>query len=147
MPTRLVATALILFTIGGAARADDADEIRKLDKEVCVATWTNDALWFEKNVDDDYVLITPSGATRTKSDVIREISTPGLNMEPYEPTDVDVRLFGDTAVVTGRMLQRFTMRRIRYANDLRYTDVYVKRHGRWMLVSGHTSNVAAGRGE
>ena len=53
---------------------------------------------------------------------------------------MQVRVYGDTAVVTGRMLQRFTLGGIRYANDLRYTDVYVKRKGRWLLASGHASN-------
>jgi hypothetical protein len=35
--------------------------------------------------------------------------------------------------------------RIRYANDLRYTDIWLKRKGRWFLITGHTSNVAARR--
>jgi hypothetical protein len=75
--------------------------------------------------------------------VMNGLATPGLKMEAFEPANVEIRLYGDTtAVVTGRMLQRFLLGRVQYANDLRYTDVYVKRKGRWLLVSGHTSNVA-----
>ncbi|HEX6640090.1 MAG TPA: nuclear transport factor 2 family protein, partial [Thermoanaerobaculia bacterium] len=126
-------------------QADDAEELRRLDKELSVATWTGDPLWFEQNVDDDYVLITPGGTRRTKRDVISELSTPGMKMDPFDTSEVQVRIYGDSAVVNGRMLQRFTLGRVRYTNDLRYTDVYVKKKGLWLLVSGHASNVAVRR--
>jgi hypothetical protein len=125
--------------------ADDADEIRRLDKEISVATWAGDPVWFATNLADDYMLITPSGGIKTKTDVIRELATPGLKMDPFEPAEVQVRMYTDSAVVTGRMLQRFTLGGIRYANDLRYTDMYVKRKGKWVLVSAHVSAVAVKR--
>ena len=139
---------LILFAVtvlAGTARADALDEVRRLDTEISVATWTGDAVWFEENLAEDYVLITPGGAVRTKRDVIRELAMPGLKMDPYEPHDVAVRLYGDAAVVTGRMIQRFTLGGIRYVNDLRYPAVYMKRKAKWMLVSGHTSLISPRR--
>ncbi|MGN6182958.1 MAG: nuclear transport factor 2 family protein [Thermoanaerobaculia bacterium] len=139
----LLAIALVLFS--RYALADDAEEVRRLDEEITVATWTGDAEWFEKNLSDDYVLITPSGTRRSKADVIRELATTGMKMEPYDPREVQIRIYGDAAVVTGRMTQRFTLGGIRYANDLRYTDVYVKKKGKWWLVSAHTSTVAQRR--
>lgn len=140
----LVLVALSLLA-AGAARADSIEDITRLDHEISVATWAGDAVWFEENLAEDFMLITPGGTVLTKRDVIRELSVPGLKMEPYEPSEVLVRIYGDSAVVTGRMLQRFTLGGARYANDLRYTDVYVKRKGKWQLVSGHTAAVAARR--
>ena len=142
-PLRIVGVALLLFAV--EVRADDVDEVRRLDKEITVATWTADPLWFETNVAEDYVLISPNGTRRGKRDIIRELATPGLKMEPYDPVEVQIRIYSDTAIVVGRMLQRFTLGRVRYANDLRYTDVWVKKKGKWILVSGHTSSVAAVR--
>ncbi len=142
---RLSASLFLVLLATTAIRADDAAEIRRLDDELAVATWTGDAVWFDRNLADDYTLITPTGTIRGKREVISELSTPGLKMDPFDPLEVQVRLYGDTAIVTGRMLQRFLLGRIRYANDLRYTDVWVKKKGRWMLVSGHTSNVAVRR--
>ena len=137
---------LVLTLVAAAsALADDPAEVQRLDKEISVATWTADAVWFEENLADDYVLITPTGAVRNKREVIRELATPGMKMEPYDPFDVQVRMYGDTAVVTGRMRQRFVLGGIRYANDLRYTDVYVKRKGKWLLVSAHASAIAVKR--
>lgn len=125
--------------------ADEAEELLRLDREITVATWTADSAWFEQNLTDDFVLITPGGTRRSKLDVIEELRTPGLKMDPYEPAEVQVRIYGDSAVITGRILQKFTLGGIRFANDLRYTDVWVRRKGRWMLVSGHTSAVAVRR--
>jgi ketosteroid isomerase-like protein len=144
-PHAPVLAALAVALLATAAFADDAEEIRRLDKEITVATWTGDAVWFEENLSDDYVLVTPTGGTHTKRDVVRELATPGMQMEPYEPREVTVRMYGEAAVVTGRVLQRYTLGGIRFANDLRYTDVYVKRKGRWLLVSGHISSVAVKR--
>ena len=135
--------AALLFA--AVALADDRESVLLLDKEISVATWTADPVWFEENLADDYVLVTPTGAIKSKREVIRELSTPGMRMEPFDPTEVQVRMYGDTAVVTGRMRQRFVLGGIRYANDVRYTDVYVKRKTRWLLVTAHVSTVATKR--
>jgi len=145
MRPRVPFLALALFLAAVAAVADDGEEIRRLDREIGVATWTGDTVWFEENLAEDYLLITPNGVTKNKRDVIRDLATPGIKMDPYEPTEVHVRLYNDAAIVTGRMLQRFTLAGIRYANDLRYTDVYVKRKGKWSLVTAHVSAVRVRR--
>jgi hypothetical protein len=140
-PLLLAAALAVAFTL----QADEVEQLRRLDKELSVATWTGDALWFEKNLDDDYVLITSKGTMYTKADVVSELATPGMKMDPFEAFELQVRIYGDSAVVNGRRLQHFTVGRARYANDLRYTDVYVKRKGRWLLVSEHVSNMAGRR--
>lgn len=131
----------LLVALAVPARADDFDELRRLHKELSVAIWTGDALWFEENLADEYLLINPAGLLQTKRDFISELTTPGTKMEPFDPSEVQIRLFGDMAVITGRMLQHYTVGRIRAEHDRRYTDVFVKKKGRWMLVSGHVSNV------
>jgi hypothetical protein len=141
MTSRLLFGSCFLLLIALTAVAEDAEELRRLDKELTVATWTGDAVWFEQNLSDDYLLITPGGAIRSKRDVVSELATPGLKMEPFESTEVQVRVHGEAAIVTGRMRQQYLLGRTRSTSDLRYTDVYVKKKGRWLLVSGHASNV------
>jgi Domain of unknown function (DUF4440) len=138
-------TLAVVLLVAAAVSADDLESVKRLDRDISVATWTADAVWFEENLAEEYLLITPTGGTKNKRDVIRELATPGMKMEPFEPFDVLIRMYGDTAVVTGRMRQRFVLGGIRYANDLRYTDVYVKKKGRWQLVSAHASTVALKR--
>ena len=133
--------ALALATLALGTHADSADDVRRLDFDITVATWTGDTVWFEENLADEYILITPGGLTRTKREFISELTPPGLKMEPYDPSDVQVRVYGDAAIVTGRAIQKFSLGGARYTNDRRYTNVYVKRKARWLLVSGHSSTV------
>lgn len=132
---------LVGLLLAGGAHAQTVDDVVRLDREISVATWTGDTVWFQENLADDYVLITPDGEARTKRDVIRGLVRPGLKMEPYESTEVHVRVYGDAAIVTGRMQQTYNIGRTRYKNDLRYTSIYVKRKGRWYLASAHMSTV------
>jgi hypothetical protein len=110
-----------------------------------VATWAGDAVWFEENLLDEYVFITTAGTTRSKREVILDLATPGLKIEPYEPADVQVRMYGDAAVVTGRVSQRFTLGGVSYTSNIRYTNIYVKRKNRWLLASGHASPITPRR--
>jgi uncharacterized protein (TIGR02246 family) len=139
MRFRILLAALLL--VAGVARADALEDILRLNREISVATWTGDAVWFEENLADDYVLVTPDGQEMTKREVIRGLVRPGLKMEPYETSEVQARIYADAAIVTGRMQQTFSLGRARYKNDLRYTHVYVKRKGRWVMASAHTSVV------
>jgi ketosteroid isomerase-like protein len=139
-PHRLLFAAVCL-SIASAALAGDEEAIRKLDHENTVATWTADRRWFDQNLADDFLLITVNGAVLKKDDVVRDLARPDFSMEPYEPTEVQVRVYGDTAVVTGRVLQRFIRHGKRYEVDARYTDVYARRKGRWWLVTAQASPV------
>ena|SRR5688572_14086569 len=139
MRPRSLILAAALLTATAAASAATFEDIRELNRDFSVATWTGDSLWFEDHLSDEYVLITPTGDLRTKKDVIRELTTTGVKMDAYEPQDVHVRLYGTTAVVTGRFTQRFVVQRTRFVREVRYTDVYAKRKNKWTLVSSHHS--------
>lgn len=137
-----------VIAAAGVARAGTFEDIRELTRDLSVATWTGDAVWFEENLADEYLLIAPNGDIRTKRQVIQELTTSGLKMDPYEPMEVHVRVYGNSAIVTGRIVQRFTVGGMRYTRHVRFTDVYVKRKSRWLLVSGHSSAItpaAAGK--
>jgi len=141
MKAQRVVLAVLVVSLALTARADDEREIRKLDHENTVATWTADSRWFDQNLADDFVQITANGIVKTKIDIVRDLNQTDFAMEPYEPTEVQVRVYGDTAIVTGRVLQIFTRNGSHYVVDARYTDVYARRKGHWILVSAHASPV------
>ena len=130
-----------LLVAANALFAEAGEDILRLEREIVVATWTGDSVWFEENLADEYVVVTPDGEARSKKDVIRGLVRPGLKMEPYEATELQIRVYTDAAVATGRMQQSFSLGRTRYKNDLRFTHVYAKRKGKWLLVAAHTSAV------
>ena len=83
----------------------------------------------------------PTGAVITKAQAMEMCRKPQVPIEAFTIDQVVVRPFGDTAVVTGRTTVTTgdaspeTLR-------LRFTDVFVRRAGRWQVVASHATRVA-----
>ena len=54
-----------------------------------------------------------------------------------------VRVYGDTAVVSGDALVTYTTMEGKFVNPTRFTDTFVKRGGRWQQVASHSTRVMA----
>lgn len=137
---------LILFAAAASAFAanfgSDEQTMRMLDRELAIATYTADINWFRLHLADDYVLITASGATTTKAQLIEQLKASSFKMELYEPTEVAVRAYGSTVIVSGRMLQKYTSSGERVTADLRYSNVWIKTEDGWFNISGQLSPVS-----
>jgi len=148
---RAVKRTIIILLLGflatsafGASFLSDEQALRRLEREQAVATYEGDAGWFSAHVSDDYVLITGSGAVKTKAQLIAELEK-GVVMEPYEPADVTVRIHDNAAIISGRILRKTTEGAERVTADLRFTDVWIKTDHGWFCVSGQFSLVSIKR--
>jgi hypothetical protein len=128
----------------GASFLSDEQALRRLEREQAVATYEGDAGWFRVHTSDDYVLITGSGAVKTKAQLIAELEK-GVVMEPYEPTDVTVRAHDTIAIISGRILRKSVENGERVTADLRFSDVWIKTDHGWFCVSGQFSPVSIKR--
>jgi ketosteroid isomerase-like protein len=66
---------------------------------------------------------------------------------PYEIDDfayeeIDPEIYGNTAVVVSRYRQQATLDGRDLSREMRVTDVWVRRDGRWQLVRRHATIVA-----
>lgn len=68
-------------------------------------------------------------------------AAPDLVIDPFETRDVQVRLYGGTAILTGWFEQTGRFQGRAYRSRSRYTDVYVREGGRWAAVSAHASTL------
>ena len=59
--------------------------------------------------------------------------------------EVEVRVFGDAAVVSGRTHAVGEFADQRYDVHIRFTDTFVKRRGQWQAVASHASLLSNGR--
>ena len=88
----------------------------------------------QRIIADDFEGTSPMGNTVFKDDVMpREGSQGGIAMTTSE---MKARVFGDTAVVTARGVQKGGEKR-----EVRFTVVFVKRGEDWKMVAGHLSAV------
>jgi ketosteroid isomerase-like protein len=89
----------------------------------------------EANVASDFQQIRGSGRVVGREQFIRDITAPTLKIDPYVVEDFGVRVYGDTALLTGRIRMSGTASGERFEEHFRYIDVYVRRGGKWQVVS------------
>src|SRR5258708_6425531 len=84
------------------AANDDQKVVAALDTEYQAAVKKNDAATMDRILADDFVLVTASGKTYTKADLLNEARGGRTSYEHQEDTMQTVRVWSDAAVVTAK---------------------------------------------
>jgi ketosteroid isomerase-like protein len=121
-----------------AAATDDATDEKKmvaaLDTEYQDAVKRNDAATMDRILSDDFILVTSSGKTYTKSALLDEAKSGRTAYEHQEDTDKTVRLWGDIAVVTAKLWEKGTEDGKPFEYKLWFSDVYRRTPTGWRYV-------------
>lgn len=137
---RGAALALAWMLLSGAA-TDEGTRLRNLERELNQAIAQRDAKRVNDLLSDDWLLVTGSGRIKTKRQMLAEIARPEVEYQDNETRDVMVRIWGDTAVLTGTLHQRYRVRGQQQDMTLRYTDTWTRSGDSWRQVSGHASRL------
>jgi uncharacterized protein (TIGR02246 family) len=113
--------------------------IRQLDNERIQAQIGADAIALDRIYADDFIGVGPSGTVRTKSQVITDFTSGDLRFKSLTTDEVQVRVYGKTAVETGLSTMVGQDKGKIVPQDTRFTRVWVKQKGRWRLVANHYS--------
>jgi ketosteroid isomerase-like protein len=140
----IVLVFLIITTVSASAANFGSDEqtLKALDREHAIATYSADVKWLQLHLADGYVLITAAGAELTKEQLIAQLKSGVIKSAPYEPTEVTIRAYGSTVIVSGRIVQKYTSGDERVTADLRYSDVWIKTEDGWYTIAGQLSPVS-----
>jgi len=96
-----------------------------------------EALWA-----DDLEVVVPQMPVMTKADVLRFARSGRMKFLHYETSDLRVRVYGNAAVVTGRLQRTRSLNGNEISDDWRFTKIYVRKSGKWRVVSFHASETA-----
>jgi ketosteroid isomerase-like protein len=130
----------------GTIRTPDSAKVQAL-----ITKMENDRLQagVRKDVDaiaavtaDDYVMIDFEGKVRNKTATLERIKSSEIQLQSNSLDEVDVRIYGNTAIVTGRATPKGTISGKDFSRPIRYTRVYVKEDGHWQVVSFQQTRVA-----
>jgi uncharacterized protein (TIGR02246 family) len=124
----------------GSHRTSVEEAIRKLDNERIQAQIHADATALDRIYAADFIGVGPSGTVRTKPQVILDFTSGDLKFQSITTDDVQVRVYGNTAVETGRSTMNGQDKGQTVPRDTRFTRVWVKQQGRWRLVANHYSS-------
>jgi len=124
--------ALGVFGAGGASAAEHEDaeqQLMQAERNWCTALVKNDSASLAAILADELVDVGPDGKISNKAQDLEEART--VKMSICEDDQMQVRVFGNAAVVVGRA----TIKSEPMSGLFRFTDTYVRRDGRWQCVS------------
>lgn len=109
----------------------DEDTLKSLEQTWVTASSNTDRATLDKLLDDSFIDTTPSGARRSRSDVLLAPPPPPSSTQTL--MNLEVRVNGDTAVVTGT--NHFIPGPNAQPSDYSFTDVFVRKENGWRAVS------------
>jgi len=116
-------------------------EIRRLEREWFESYVRGDRAAFDRIVADDAVMTYGNGKVGNKSEAIAEIKAPADASYSLTGDDVQVRVYGDTAIVTGRVTEKGIFNGHSINSQSRYTDVWIRRNARWQVVAAQNTRL------
>ena len=139
----LVITIMSLTTASVALGQKQSVEqsIKQLDHDRIQAQIGADTAALDRIYADDFIGVGPSGTVRTKAQVISDFTSGELKFQSITTDEVQVRVYGNTAVETGRSTMIGQDKGKAVPQDTRFTRLWVKQQRRWRLVANHYSSL------
>lgn len=95
----------------------------------------------ESVLDDRLVFIHSNGWPETKKEFIDDIKSGKLRYSAIEVIESSVRVYPTSAIVIGRGKFTVALDGKDLALELKYTEVYIARNGKWLLASRHANRM------
>lgn len=144
MSARRALLVALAMAAGLAQAAPPADLVARLKAQADAwdrAIISKDRAAIEANMAEDFRQIDGRGDVETKAGFVDGLMAPDLVIDPYAVEDFDVRVYGDTALLSGRTRMTGRYQGQAFKSHYRYIDIYVKRDGTWKIVSVQISRI------
>jgi len=129
-----------LASCGGCAQAaasaaGDVATLTRLSDDWDKAIVRKDEKAVADNMAEDFRIIDGRGDIQAKKAFVADIVDPKLTIDPYTVEDFEVRIYGDTALLSGRTHMTGKYDGKPFESNYRYIDIYVRKKGAWKIVS------------
>jgi len=128
-----------------AARDDRAGTIAQLTRQADAwekAIVAKDLAGIAGNICDDFRMIGGNGEVMNREAFLRDVMAPELQSDPYTVDEFEIRLYGDTALVSGHTLTTGQFAGAPFTSNYRHIDVYVRSGGQWKMCSVQITRLA-----
>jgi ketosteroid isomerase-like protein len=126
----------------GSPSGNTEEAVRQLHSEIIQAQLTSDTDALDRLWADDHIFTNPLGVVQTKAQRLAEMKAGDRKLELFSIADVQVHVYGDTAVVTSRATLKGQRQGQDISGQYRGIDVYVKKYGRWQVVAAQATRIA-----
>jgi ketosteroid isomerase-like protein len=145
----LIAFALLapVFAQGtGGSKSDVVEETKqqvlKSEDLQNQALLKNDADLLGSMCADELAWTNASGVLLPKAQMLADLRSGKQKNETIKHEDIRLHVYGTTVVVTGLSTSTYQYKGKTFIGSRRFTNVWIKQGGRWMLVVHHVSAVA-----
>ena len=100
-----------------------------------------DAKTLDQTLADDWVGLDYQGTSNSKAQALANLKSGQSTTQSIELGPMKVRVFGDSAIVTGSDTEKSTYKGKDSSGNYVWTDVFVERNGRWQAVASESTKV------
>ena len=125
------------------ARITAESEVRTAQRERFEAMMHQDVASLDTLLDDDLTYVHTGGDLQSRREFICTIKKQELIYESIAPTQVRVRVYDGLALATGRSEMRVRNSAGLNSFTIRFTEVYVRRDGHWLLTAWQATRIAS----
>ena len=112
------------------------EEVLRAEAAVDAALLQNDTEALSRLLADEYRFVSDLGLTANKFELLSLMRSGNLVYKSRTTTDTKVEVASDKAELTGHARARGSLQRQPFTDSSFYRNTYVRRDGRWLLVSG-----------
>ncbi len=127
--------------VGSKPKENVEQILTKMERDWADAILKKDFVTIDRIVAEDCIFTVPDGRTLTRTQVNEELRAGVWVPESLAYENMKVRVFGDAAVVTAVQIEKSKSNGKDSSGSYLFTDVFVKRDGRWQLVAEHGSRL------
>ncbi|HLA95637.1 MAG TPA: nuclear transport factor 2 family protein [Pyrinomonadaceae bacterium] len=117
------------------------DSVLATIHELCKAFETRDTDRLRQNMTEDFTLTSSTGVITSLADEIGDLKSGRAKYTVFKNVDMKPRLYGDTAVVTGKTIVKGVYDKEAFEAEFQFTDTLIWKGGRWWMVSSHASRL------
>jgi ketosteroid isomerase-like protein len=115
--------------------SEEEERLRRLDREWSEAYPRCDTAALERIIADDWLCIDGAGLLINKRQLLERVAKGPFPFDTYRFDEQHVRLFGDAAVVRGRLSGSGAGEDGPFRLEQRFTRVYVRREQGWQAIA------------
>ncbi|HTM43180.1 MAG TPA: nuclear transport factor 2 family protein [Terriglobales bacterium] len=136
----LVLLATLALSVSDAQnKRDSASQVLAVEKQWNEVYKRGDIAMMNSLLTDDFIITVEDGQTYSKPGYIAHSGNSSVHVQVSDMSDLQVRMHGNTAVVTGAYHEKGTDKGKPYEYRDRLTDIWMNYNGRWRLVASHYS--------
>jgi hypothetical protein len=137
----MLAELVLLMTVAQDSQsAATTRELERIEQQLGSTYTAGDCAGWAALLADEWSVIHITGAIITKPEAVAMCKKPPVPILDYKIGNLAFRIYGTNAVVTGKTTVAFggatpgTL-------VLRFTDVFIRRNNRWIVVASHATQV------